>query len=179
MNPSLTFRWARKYVLGMRNRTWSLDKRKTIATRRSEEKLIYIDQYKLRNNHIQTDFVSRSRQFLSWKKATVYIEWKAQSQSELINWILTDRLLDADESKMMIGSVAVVEEEFLARGDKAFRINPDAMITIDHDHFRVTIRIDWMVGKAYLISTTCCINHIFLVQIEEKARADVIIHSST
>ena len=46
----------------------------------------------------------------------------------------------------------VVEEQFLAWVDEAFSNDTDAMIAIDHHDFGVTVGINRMICKTYLIS---------------------------
>ena len=88
-------------------------------------------------------------------------------------------LLDADEAQVMIGSVPIVEEELFARGDEPLRIDTDAMIAIDHDHFGVTVWIDRMVRETDLVSTARRIDHVFFIEIEQKARAYRVVHATT
>jgi len=51
-------------------------------------------------------------------------------------------------------TLPVVEEQFLARVDEAFGKDTDAMIAIDHHDFGVTVGINRMICKAYLVSLT-------------------------
>ena len=78
----------------------------------------------------------------------------------------------------MIGSVPIVEEELLARGDEPFRVDTNAMIAIDHNHFGVAVRIDRMVRETDLVSTARRIDHVFFVEIEQKARAYRVVHAT-
>ena len=79
----------------------------------------------------------------------------------------------------MIGSVPVVEEELFARGDEPFRVDTNAMIAIDHNHFGVAVRIDRMVRETDLVSTARRIDHVFFVEIEQEARAYRVVHAAT
>jgi len=76
---------------------------------------------------------------------------------------------NANKSKLLCRSISVVKEKFFSGLNISFGKNANSMITIDHQNFGATIGVDGMIGKADLISLSCGINNIFIVEIEKEA----------
>lgn len=63
----------------------------------------------------------------------------------------------------------VVKEELFSRLDGPFGEYTDAMVSIDHHHFRIAIGVDGMVGKAYFITLSRGVHHKVVVEVKKKA----------
>jgi len=87
-------------------------------------------------------------------------------QAVLENFHLT---LDPNELELLRWSVTIVEEQFLAGLDDALCKDSNAVISIHHNHLRVTIWINGMIGKSDFVSLACGIHNEVVIQIEEKA----------
>lgn len=84
-------------------------------------------------------------------------------------WVFVENLnvpLDADKIQFLVGSVAVVEQQLLTRPNEPICKNTDTMVTVDHHHLRIAIRIDRVVYEASLIAFARCIHNKIIVQVK-------------
>lgn len=86
---------------------------------------------------------------------------------------------DPNELQLLCWSVTVVEEELLAWMNKALGKDSNAVIAVDHYHFRVAVGIDRMVGEADFVPFARGVDHKIIVQVEEEAAGVFVVDFSS
>lgn len=81
--------------------------------------------------------------------------------------------------ELLCWTVSIVKEQFFSRLNDSFGKDPNAMITVDHNHFGVTIRVDRVISEANFISFTCGVDNKFIIQVEQETASILVVNLSS
>merc|ERR1719497_146233 len=84
--------------------------------------------------------------------------------------------LNPHKSQLFRGSVAVVKEQLLSWLDVSLGKNTNPVISVHHQNFCTTVGIYRVVGESDFVSLPGGVNHVFIVEVEEKAAHVLVVH---
>lgn len=100
---------------------------------------------------------------------------KDSKRLKRIKLTLVEVPLDLDKLESLGGPVAVVEEELLAEVDVALGKDADPVVAINEHDACVAVRVDRVIGEAYLVSLALGVHHVVVVEVEEEGALESVV----